>query len=321
MTKVFFLLLILPSLLNAESPAKIIAQQIWQGLPFQEEEFVTPFIQGLQANKAPLSENQINSLFVKTLRADKALKAKQNLIQADHYFQALKERKDLTCVIPGKLYYSVLKKSEGQVLTGIKAEVISSFDITSIKGDKLCSRILKEDADPVPLIHLMPGLARAMEGMKVGEIREIYIHPEYGYEKMEDIEANLALIAKVELGKICTIEEGEAELIPCILVEADKSEADLMKAYQNQKREFAYQAGIKAWQHYKKGEPEYTRDEIISSIYKAQQGEKLDLSQQEFHTYLHQLHLKLYNLVELPNSEVDDPGKTDPGEVWNEQNP
>lgn len=138
------------------------------------------------------------------VQIEKDLRGIKNLEKADAYFNDLKEFAPL---IPKKIYYKVIKEGIGTPLS-IKANQVS-FHHSSIIMDEHQTKnagTVKEES----LEHLIPGIAIALIGMKQGEEREVYIHPEYGYGENSYLEPNVAIMAKIEL---LGFSEGDEETV------------------------------------------------------------------------------------------------------------
>jgi FKBP-type peptidyl-prolyl cis-trans isomerase SlyD len=85
--------------------------------------------------------------------------------------------------------------------------------------------------DPLQYLHghhmLIPGLEKALDGMKVGESRQVTVPPEEGYGQLvedatEWVDREL-FPAEVELlpGTVLHIQEGEDEIYPARIVEVE----------------------------------------------------------------------------------------------------
>lgn len=276
------------------SKATLIGQAIWQSLPVHEEFYVSSFIKGIKSNDIALSDEEFDVLIRKRREVEKLIEAKKNLLLAENFFSNLGKQKDLFCLLPEKIYYKQLKAGEGEEIRSLKADVIASYEIRTLDNKILCYKPILEDSTPLSLTEMLPGLAKGMLGMKTGEIREIFIHPEYGCSRMEGLDENTGFIVRTELKEISTQEEGIVPIYPLKLSGTDRSENDLIKEYQELQKQVAYQYGIRMWKHYKWGQPEYTLTEVITAIQEAHRGKLIDLSSQEQQDFLVHLHWTLY---------------------------
>ena len=123
--------------------------------------------------------------------------------------------------------------------------------------------------------ELIPGLAHGMLGMQVGEIREIYIHPDFAYGFRSNFEPGVAISVRVELISLPPKREGASLKFP-MLRPVDKGLTDFPELIdENQMEELrlkaAYAEGYSAWWFYGHGSDDlYTLTEVLTSLQRRQ---------------------------------------------------
>lgn len=290
---VFLLMYISPLFANVYIKANLVGQAIWQSLPTHEDAYIDSFIKGMQSNDPPMNEQDFKSLITKRRHIEKLITARKNLSTTEKFFSDLKKQKNIICILPNRIYYRQINPGDGETIQNLTASVVASYEIRTLE-DKLVTYIPLTDAALfLPLSEMIPGLAKGMVGMREGETREIFVHPEYGYSG--PFEENLGFVIKTELKKIRSHTKEEKTISPLRLMGANFSEKELSKEHQELQKQIAYQYGIRVWEHYKRGEPEYTLENVLAAIKEAQQGKYTDLSSPETQAFLVDLHWMLYS--------------------------
>lgn len=120
------------------------------------------------------------------------------------------------------------------------------------------------------LSELIPGMAYGMLGMRLHELREIYIHPEFAYGVFSDFGNGKALSIQVELAEC---EATDTAFYPCLLP------VDLIKLhYPNETNIISLQedyisfCGKAAWSFYKQKLPQLQLDNVLSFLQEKMQS-------------------------------------------------
>lgn len=172
-----------------------VAKGIWESLQEYDQEYLSCFISGLEdptIDDFNIDRAAYFPKFIKELND-----AKNNLIYAGQLFKSFEQNNDLTCIISNKLYYKVL--NNGQDSVECKGPLVSlEFSIFSPSGQCIThkSNII------VNLKNTIPGFALGVKGMKIGETREIFIHPSIGYGFDTSMDKCVTLRAIVTLQNI-----------------------------------------------------------------------------------------------------------------------
>ena len=121
----------------------------------------------------------------------------KNLKDAEKFLSENSKNKDVVEVEKGKLQYKVLKQGTGQQVQS------SSSPLIRYKGSLLDGSVFDATEEPLTLSlnETIKGFSQAVVGMKEGEIRTIYIHPELGYGKEGALPPNSLLTFEVEVVK------------------------------------------------------------------------------------------------------------------------
>lgn len=123
--------------------------------------------------------------------------AKKNLQDAEAFLQQTATKDGVQKLEDGKLYFKIEKEGEGAAVAAGNTPLIR------YKGSFLDGKVFgasKED-DLVMLDETIPGFSRGLLGMKEGEKRTLYIHPELGYGTSGQLPPNSLLVFEIELVK------------------------------------------------------------------------------------------------------------------------
>lgn len=185
----------------SEALGYFIGQEISKnGLRLEMDSVVKGIKAAVAGQPAPMTEEEYEEA-VAAFR-DKHFQevANFNLTLADAFMASNAKRQDIVQVIPGRVQYSVLQRGKGQQiethstpLLKFSGRFIDGSLFTTTDGDK---------AIPVPLDDMIPGFREGVVGMREGERRRIFVHPEEGYGVSGDLAPNSLLLFEVEAVKI-----------------------------------------------------------------------------------------------------------------------
>lgn len=158
-------------------------------------------VQGLKdssvGKSAPMTEIECIQAITAIQEAAFKEQSKVNLNRAEDFLKKNRKAKNIVCLEKGRVQYKVEKEGKG---TSIKPNVnpviryVGKFLDGSVFGQS------KED-EPISLEEMIPGLKQGMIGMKEGEKRTIYIHPELAYGTKGALPPNSLLTFEIEVVK------------------------------------------------------------------------------------------------------------------------
>lgn len=125
-----------------------------------------------------------------------------NLINAELYLKEIDSQPNMIQLVKDKLYYEVLNEGNGTVM-GEKPSL--KFSLSKRSKDENVMLIDEEKPIPIYVESTIEGFRLGVTGMKEGEKRRLYIHPDLGYGDMHHyIAPNLLVIYEVEVIKADT---------------------------------------------------------------------------------------------------------------------
>lgn len=125
-----------------------------------------------------------------------AEQCQKNLQAAEQFFENLEKNPRIIAMEKGKLYYEILKPGTGEIVTEGSSPVLY-FKQTNIAGEVIRD-FTKRAPLKLTLSETIKGFCQGVTGMRVGEKRKIYVHPDFAYGKLDE-EPNQLLIFEVEI--------------------------------------------------------------------------------------------------------------------------
>lgn len=114
------------------------------------------------------------------------------------YLRKKQEEEGVVPLIHDKIYYKILKQGKG-IENNKMNKVKINFTIKDSEDNPLAGNYVLSGPVSCTLSELIPGMAHAMLGMRLHELREIYIHPEFAYGVFSDFGQGKAFSIQVEL--------------------------------------------------------------------------------------------------------------------------
>ncbi len=122
-----------------------------------------------------------------------------NLQEAENYLKIISHKQDLVVVEPSKIFYFIEKQEDGP---SISDHPWLHFKMSELKDGelRLIYSTYDDRGDPlqVDLDAVVPGFQKGVQGMKMGETRMIYVHPDlaFGLGKL-DVAPNRLIVFEV----------------------------------------------------------------------------------------------------------------------------
>lgn len=169
-------------------------------------------IQGMEAAEkgveSPLSEEEYEGKLRRLHDINMKHISAHNLMEAEMFLKNNISVSDVVVLVEDKLQYKIVQSGEGEEVS------LSSAPCIYFKGYLLNGKMFgssEKSPEPVKIVlaQTIPGVAQGMVGMKAGEKRILYIHPDLGYGSAENmpILPNSLLIFEVEVVSVSETEE------------------------------------------------------------------------------------------------------------------
>lgn len=170
------------------------------GLSFDLDSIIKGIREGAAGQPSPLNEKEYEEMM--TAVQEKAFKemSGSNLKAANEFMAKNKQEAGMIEVVPGKLQYSILKQGNGAT---VEPHSSPKINYTGKYQDGTVFGTSEEMGGPItiPLDQTIPGFSKGIIGMKEGEKRRLYVHPDLGYGTTGQLPPNELLIFDIEAVK------------------------------------------------------------------------------------------------------------------------
>lgn len=162
------------------------------GLPLDIDALVRGMQQASIGKNSPMSEEDCIEALSHLAEESFAVTADKNLHEANEFLQQNKSRSGVISLEDGKLQYEIRKTGSGETIESY------STPLVRYSGKCLNGPAIATTEELLELDETILGFKKALVGMKEGEIRTLYIHPELGYGEQPHPTPNALLIFEVE---------------------------------------------------------------------------------------------------------------------------
>ena len=176
------------------------------GFSFDLEMVIAGMRDGAAGNPPPMTDQEYEQLLqVYQARAFLAL-SDENLRNATDFLAGNKLKDSVIEIEPSKLQYEIIKSGSGDTVKESSSPMIH-YTGKFIDGQTFGST--EEAGEPVTLTleQTIPGFKKGLVGMKEGEKRRLYVHPDLGYGTQGPLPPNSLLIFDIEIVKADTSDD------------------------------------------------------------------------------------------------------------------
>ena len=163
-------------------------------------------VKGLQDAKAgktaPMTEQEYEERLQKIQEYAFEDMSKANLQEAEQFLEKNKKKEGVCLLEDGKIQYEIVQAGAGDDEVKENSSVQMHYEGKYANGKTFSSS--REAKEPITIIlaQTIPGFKKGMLGMKTGEKRRLYIHPDFGYGTCGQLLPNALLVFDVEVLKI-----------------------------------------------------------------------------------------------------------------------
>ncbi len=170
------------------------------GVNFDLDRIVKGMRDGAAGKPSPLTDQEYEAMMTALQEQVFEQLAQDNLQAANDFLTKNAKAKGVFEIEPGKLQYIIVQEGKGAAVQSDSKPMInytgryldgSVFDTSENMGGPVA----------IPLGQTIPGFTRGLVGMKEGEKRKIFIHPDLGYGTQSPLPPNAMLIFDVEVVK------------------------------------------------------------------------------------------------------------------------
>jgi peptidylprolyl isomerase len=148
-----------------------------------------------KGKKSPLNEEDcLEAIAVLQQKKDSEL-AKKNIAEAEKFLAANSKKPGVQTLVDGKLQSQITKKGNGQKVQSYNSPIVR------ISGRYLDGKTFNSahEEELLSLEESIPAFQLGVQGMNEGEVRTLYVHPDYGYGEEGHLNPGALLIFEVEV--------------------------------------------------------------------------------------------------------------------------
>jgi len=164
------------------------------------QEVIKGIQEGQEGKSAPMTEKEYEQTLQQIQKIAFEDMANKNLQEAESFLQKNAKEEGVQLLESGKVQYKIMQEGSGDSVTEETVPTIN-YSVTYSNGTKLGSTEQQGGPIEVPLNGTIPGFKKGLMGMKVGEKRRIFVHPEQGYGTSGPIPNGL-MVFEVEVTKV-----------------------------------------------------------------------------------------------------------------------
>jgi peptidylprolyl isomerase len=180
------------------------------GVHFDLESIIKGIRDGASGKPSPLNDQEYEKAMSQLQQQALNAMSNKNLEAANAFMQENAKAKGIVEVIPGKLQYLILEEGHGDAVkehSNPQITYVGKYIDGTVFGDSSTSG----GPITVPLDQTIPGFSKGILGMKEGEKRRLFVHPEVGYGTTGQLLPNSLLIFDIQVIKASAPEGDEKE--------------------------------------------------------------------------------------------------------------
>jgi peptidylprolyl isomerase len=170
------------------------------GVSFDLDSIIQGMREGAAGKPSPMSDQEYEAMMLKVQELAFNRLADDNLKAADDFMAKNAQDSNLKTIVPGKLQYLLIQEGTGPAVQEHGTPSIK-YTAKYIDGTVFDSSEAAGGAITIPLDQTIPGFSKGIVGMKEGEKRKLFVHPDLAYGKTGQLPPNSALVFDVEVIK------------------------------------------------------------------------------------------------------------------------
>lgn len=170
------------------------------GIKFDLESIIRGMRNGVEGKPSPMSDQEYEAMMTKLQERAYSQLSEDNLKAANAYLKENGKLSTVVEIVPGKLQYEILKQGSGTAVSehaSPQIQYVGKYIDGTIFGSS------EEAGGPItiPLDQTIPGFSKGIVGMKEGEKRKLFVHPDLAYGTSGQLPPNSMLIFEIDLIK------------------------------------------------------------------------------------------------------------------------
>lgn len=178
------------------------------GANFDLESVIRGLREGSEGKPAPMTDKEYEQMMTKVQKTAFEKVSQENLQKANEFIQKNSKETGVIEIKPGKLQYKLLNEGNGPVVEPNGSPQIN-YTGKFIDGTVFGSSEDNGGPITIPLGQTIQGFSLGIAGMKEGEKRRLFVHPDLGYGTTGHLPPNSLLIFDIEVIKASSPDKKE----------------------------------------------------------------------------------------------------------------
>ncbi len=170
------------------------------GISFDTDSIIKGIREGAEGKKSPMSDEEYEKAMAQLQQKAVNTLADTNIEAAEKFMKDNATAQGVVEIVPGKLQYLILEKGHDPVVPEHGTPQIN-YTGKYIDGTVFGTSDNAGGPIAVPIDQTIPGFSKGIAGMKEGEKRRLFVHPEFGYGRAGQLPPNSLLIFDIEVVK------------------------------------------------------------------------------------------------------------------------
>lgn len=180
------------------------------GFKFDLDSFLQGVRNGVDGKPSVMTEQEFESTIAKIQEQSVAKQAQENLEKANAFMEKNGKESGIVVLEPNKLQYQILTPGTGDAVVEGGTPLVN-YTLKFIDGTVFASTEELGGAIPIPLTQVFPGFSKGVPGMKEGEKRRLFVHPDLAYGTNGPLPPNSLLIFDIEVVKAQAPKDADLE--------------------------------------------------------------------------------------------------------------
>lgn len=198
------------------------------GLELDIEALVKGLQDASEGKTSPMKEEECVEAIAVLQEEHLELLAEKNRKAAEVFLETNQKTEGVVSLENNKIQYKILKEGTGQALEPYNSPIVR-YSARYLDGEAL-ETITEEEL--ISLDETIPGFSKGIIGMKEGELRTLYLHPDQSFGKQSHFPPDALMIFEVELIKADGSADAQAlsgseDNLPRVWQETDAEETSI----------------------------------------------------------------------------------------------
>jgi len=179
------------------------------GIHFDLENIIKGMREGATGKPAPMTDAEYEKAMAELQQTAYDSVAETNMDAANKFIKENANVKGVVVAVPDQLQYTILQEGHGPVVPEHGTPLIN-YTGKYLDGTVFGSSESAGGPISVPIDQTIPGFSKGIAGMKEGEKRRLFVHPDAGYGRSGQLPPNSLLIFDIEVVKAASPEKESA---------------------------------------------------------------------------------------------------------------